>query len=227
MNSNSINGNFSKISLFNTDTTINKKSPSLHSGTSNFASLNAKKVPSLNATNDYPPVVFLDECFISFKDSKNKFSNFLNNSELMLEPYIQKSLYDIANNPNKINKWPKSIDFSRKNGKRIKKIMSHYINNINFYKNYVYESKNKPKDKTIIGNEFRTFMIFDPDKHRVIVFMFDPYHLVCPTPDNKKDKDKEETMNNIFNKIQDNNVNIGYYFKDYFKNAKIIHSTLY
>lgn len=226
MNSNNTNNNSHHISLFKTNTSDTKKSPALHSNTSNFASLNAKKVPSLNATNDYPPVVFLDKCFISFKDSKNKFSNFLNNSELKLEPYIQKSLYDIANNPDKISKRPKPIDFRRKNGKRIKKLMSHYINNVDFYINYVYESKNKPKDKTIISNEFRTFMVFDPDRHLVIVFMFDPYHLVCPTRDRKKDEDKDEEMNNIFNKIQDNHVNIGDYFEDYFKNAKIIHSML-
>lgn len=194
-------------------------------GKSRNVKLNANKIGLTIASKEPDEILYLDKCLLSFKDEEIMFSNFLNKDKIYVDPYIESSIKHIVENPQDIFINNKAIAFERKNGKRIARIISNYLDNKNIEANTIYESHATFGDH-IIQDRFRVFYYMDvpndkdDDKTRLIFIMFDPYHLVCPV--SLDGKSAEERKKLVYNNNKDNSASIKDHYEKLFKNCKSI-----
>lgn len=137
-----------------------------------------------------PELIFLKECLSSIKNDKLCFSNFILDT---LSNYNDFLGHDFENVfcCEKVKLNTNRIDFNRKNGKRIESIFKLCDVNIDFdgrLSNFIYEAyvTNGIELDSKRKGKFRVFSVYfheteEEDYPLLLVFLLDPYHLVCPT----------------------------------------------
>ncbi|CAI2555487.1 hypothetical protein AKUG0406_01300 [Apilactobacillus kunkeei] len=211
------------------------RSPHLNAGNTNpqifenkksgKAKLNAGNVNLSISSKEPDEFLYLDKCLLSFKDEEIMFSNFLNEDKIYVDPYIETSIKHIVEKPQDVYKKYKAINFQRKNGSRIARIISNYLEDKNIESNTIYESHASFGDH-MIQDRFRAFYYLDVSNHknnnkqRLIFIMFDPYHLVCPV--SFKGKSAEERKKSVYNKNKNNSASIKDHYEKLFVNCKSI-----
>lgn len=206
---------------------INQKLNKVNDSPKIFSKKNYK-TPDLNASgiklsissSDPDEILFLDKCLKSFKDDDLMFSNFLNESKILVDPYIGESINHIVNHPEDVYKEQKAINFDRKNSKRILKILSNYFKENMIDTNTIYEAHATYGKH--VQDRFRVFTYMDVsvEENKLIFIMFDPYHLVCPVSFGKQSA--EDRKKKVFYENKDNNASIEDHYADVFKDANFI-----
>lgn len=160
---------------------------------------------SLNASNAEADIMFLSDSLEGNKLSEYNFTDLL--TEKLLMGKISDAFKPVLDNPGILSKNLKSINLNLNNGKRIKNIFSEVImeENVEKYDSLFYETAIKGNEYKLTEKDcFRAFMVYVamPDepkgknKNLLIVFLLDPYHLVCPVP--FRGRTREEVAKKVF-----------------------------
>lgn len=186
----------------------------------------------LNAHNADVDILFLDTFLQSFKDEKNEFSNYIERLGIK-NTYIYRNFLALSKNPKKIANEITTIDIlHRKNSARIKQILSHEIpsNLINKFDDSIFESVvNRGIDFFDANGKgrFRVFSLYatkrdnlNNEKQILIIFLIDPYHLVCPVADHQRNLTKKENQHKFFKNCKTYKDSLDMVFSSMFNHTK-------
>uniref|UniRef100_UPI000556F8C1 hypothetical protein n=1 Tax=Lactobacillus kefiranofaciens TaxID=267818 RepID=UPI000556F8C1 len=208
-----------------------KNNPSLKTGVKLFNKHTAGK---LNAHNADIEVLCLDTFLNSFKDEKNEFSNYIRRLGIK-GTYIYKDILALCQTPNQIANEITSIDIlNRKNSLRIKEILSQGLSSklIANFDDSIFESVVKRGSDFFDPNgkgKFRVFSIYVIDKEgsiketqKLVIFLIDPCHLVCPIADKARNLTKSQNRHKIFENQKDCNDSLSDVFYSKFVDSNSI-----
>lgn len=180
------------------------------------------KIKSLDAE-----IVYEKDFLHSIKDNELHFTNCI--PELK-DPLIDENIIGFANNPSVISENVTNIELDRKNGDRIRAIISKATDEkiVNKFSQYIYESDLKlSKYRLTNRGAFRVFSIYaifniasNDEKHVLMVCLLDPYHLVCPV--SYSSNSKQKSMMRVFDQHKNLNNSFEKRYKEYFPSEKII-----
>lgn len=173
-----------KVDAFDSSTT-----PRLNAKKSN--AIFEKPSNPLKVSNGKADVLFLDECTKSRKIEDLFFCNYL--PDFIKYTDVHTCISDLLNNPNNLVSDLQQINFIFKNGERIQKIVSNVLGEklTQKYLSVIYESRLNSEESITQKGKVRVFSLYsvihkdNKNKNILIVFLFDPFHLVCPVPNKK------------------------------------------
>lgn len=209
---------------FNINLGLKQTRVSLNLNQSNV--LFTKPTTSLEAQDGSANVLFLDKCEKSINLDKLFFCNFL--PELIKNTETDKVLKRVLGNPDILSNDLQPIYLDYNNGKRIKSIFSKIIGDelTEKYSNFIYEKRIKADVSLSQKGRVRIFSLYavdnskDENENYIIVFVFDPFHLVCPV--RNKNKTAEEVMQDKYKDCCDNEKQFKDFYEENFSKVKTI-----
>lgn len=196
---------------------------------SGLSLMNDHHATDLNAHNAKAQIAFLSKCKESVKLNNLYFSNFLADRLNVLGGFIDSGIQGLCENPECVNREIKNIKLSYSNGERIQAIVERILGKdvLSEYQDGIFETDITFGNDLYQRGKFRAFLLYavnDPGEESesqwLVVFLLDPYHLVCPVAVGKKDAD--QVMKEEFLRVKDYTTSINEIFFEKFKNLAFI-----
>lgn len=183
---------------------------------------------TLDAHNADAKIFFLETCRESRKLEDVCFTNYIPARFLLSKGSLEANLCGLCNDPSMLGQNVTSIKLSRNNGARIKKIVDNVLRKCDtkdYYSNFIYETYVNVGESFDQRGKFRAFMIYldrkpnseEDEEHWLVVFLFDPFHLVCPV--GRGNESVEAAMRREYHHDENYSENFGDVFEEELKSV--------